>query len=391
MKNFNVIASVSFVFLFLINTQAQAAECAAGVAATAEAPCDCGDPATSITSGFCVDGQALQACANGVAATANCVCGTGETAATMDSGRTCSGGAIVPLPAAPPLPAVTATAPVVSDYQWQGTPIILKTSQIYAGAEKRQCGNQEYEICVGPATHKTNEAAPVLIVKCFIPKNQTVCPVIKAGEQCSISSAGAPTAAGTIPACDSAHPSRDNLTYGCTCEKYGRRNHVRQTAAICRAEMNARIRQAAAEEERVAKAACTSSATSSECTNYCRNHAKPFCPPPVVPACTRSTSPVTAACMCGTDRIAVGGTCAPLPPPPTCTRDSTTTCRCARTNTDVANGAICFPPVPRDSRICILCSGTPTPGGGCAAGYGFPCEGSDACNSFRETGINNCN
>ena len=241
-------------FILLSKTATSAVVCSV-VGATADAPCPCNAP-NVIISGICytpappavfceagqegtpacmcngvtipigstctTSGDVYPACAEAVPSTVpHCFCGTGPGMALMPEGKTCTAGASTDSVAGPLVP------PNVNDYQWQGTPIILKTSQVFSGSEKRQCGTQEYEICVGPATHKTNATAPVFVVKCFIPKNQTACPTaISTNDNCRVADAATPSGAGVTPECDSAHPERDNLTYGCNCKKFGRENQL---------------------------------------------------------------------------------------------------------------------------------------------------------------------
>ena len=141
------------------------------------------------------------------------------------------------------------TAPVnVNDYRWKGNPIILKTSQVFGtGEDRKRCGSQDYEVCVGPAELKTPPTEGpnnALVIKCFIPKNQTTCPVdIKSSEQCYVATAGAPTNPGARPRCKIGQPQNDNLTYGCNCYHYGRPNDIRPTAAICKADKDRRDRE----------------------------------------------------------------------------------------------------------------------------------------------------
>ena len=219
----------------LTSAQSHAAACSPNIAATAAAPCDCGTPAASITSGFCVDGQALQMCQDGVAATASCICGIGSGAVTMESGRTCTGGSVVALPAPTPVD--------VTGYSWNGPgPQVLRTSQVFGGSERQSCGDQNFEICVGPATKEGSTK----IIKCFIPRNSTTCPTtISAAEQCSIANETPATAAGQIPACDRRHPERDNTSRGCRCTGfvYHGSSIIKRNRAECVSLMRQRIAQ----------------------------------------------------------------------------------------------------------------------------------------------------
>ncbi|MBI2519158.1 MAG: hypothetical protein HYV97_02020 [Bdellovibrio sp.] len=136
----------------------------------------------------------------------------------------------------------------VSDYKWKGSPVILKTSQVFSdNGEKKNCGSQNYEICVGAAELKTPAAEgpnPAIVVKCFIPKNQTACPSeIKTTEQCYVATVGAPANPGARPKCKIGQPQNDNLTFGCNCHHYGRPNDIRPTAAQCKADKDQRDRE----------------------------------------------------------------------------------------------------------------------------------------------------
>ncbi len=157
------------------------------------------------------------------------------------------------IPVAPP-------ATSIDGYQWDGSPQVFRTSQISEGAIRRSCGNENFEVCIGPASNATGSPpSPPQLVKCFIAKNTTECPtVISAARNCFVASAPPPGAMSSRPVCDRRPSANDNLPGGCSCEKYGRSQDMRRTAAICGSEKRARdlVREyRAACGENVARAA----------------------------------------------------------------------------------------------------------------------------------------
>jgi hypothetical protein len=128
----------------------------------------------------------------------------------------------------------------IDGYTWsEPGPQVLRTSQVSGGATRQACGNENFEVCLGTAT-KTD--SPAQLVKCFIPKNTTICPTaINTANNCFVATATPPVAPGSIPMCHHRMPENDNLPSGCSCSHYGRASHVRATAAICDREMRERV------------------------------------------------------------------------------------------------------------------------------------------------------
>ncbi len=225
----------------------------------------------------------------------------------------------------------------VNNYQWKGSAIILKTSQVFdSSADRVSCGKQDYEVCVGSAEPKTGVTpAPTpaaITVKCFIPKNQTVCPPIKAEERCFVAGVGTPADPASRPQCDNraaSHGKYDNLTFGCNCAMYGRPKDIRPTGAMCEREMRDRMaREAAraaaaratadADAARASAAACTNGSWNSDHTIcICAAH---FHPNPPANNCVADPTTVCHAgfnlpnCLCNGVFMSSGGTCAAADP-----------------------------------------------------------------------------
>jgi len=419
MKNCRIFISLGCLLLSIVLSRAHAAACAAETAIT-EA-CECGT--TTITSGFCVNAVAIPSCPDRTAATANCICGTGDTAIQMTSGRTCQGGLV--LPVVPLTPAPTPSVADISGYTWTTPPQVLRTSQIFGGSTRQACGDQNYEVCVGPANKASDTSAPARVIKCFIPRNTTVCPtVLDTAHQCQEASQTPMADINVIPNCDHRLSPQPEYPRGCNCSLYGRSNDVRASAAICSSEMYARIRNASAcrSGTRVVGDACDTYCIGLEDRHFSRAHQPAACahitpagpaPTPPVPApapapapqincpadtmwntvnnrcepfatCQRGAVGNAHACMCDGVPLMEGGLCnagVSLTGIPYCNfGDNTSRCRCA--STILTSGGTCGSCQPGKERVGFNCY-TPCTLGTTRVGTTSECR-ADAAEAYED-------